>query len=78
MMAAAQMAAAEEPYHWDVPSVKSQFAKSYAKSQTAAALLQRCPPPPPCRGAAAAAAALPPPLPRCRLPTQEPTNLPIT
>ncbi len=35
MMAAVQMAVAEEPHHWDVPSVKSQFAKSYAKSQYA-------------------------------------------
>jgi hypothetical protein len=34
MMAAAQMAAAEEAHHWDVPSVNSQFAKSAGKRGT--------------------------------------------
>ncbi len=34
MMAAAQMAAAEEPHHWDVQSVKSQLAKSAGKRGT--------------------------------------------
>jgi hypothetical protein len=41
MMAAEQMAAAEEPHHWNVPSVKSQFAKSYAKSQYAKSVGKR-------------------------------------
>jgi hypothetical protein len=31
MMAVAHMVAAEEPHHWDIPSVKSQFAKSAGK-----------------------------------------------
>jgi hypothetical protein len=34
MMAAAQMAAAEEAHHWDVPSVKSQFGKNAGKRGT--------------------------------------------